>query len=123
MLRISLLYCYLYTREEGRFFSISLTHLSRNLSGVVFVDKTNSNSNSSPPFCSASIREGSVALSVGHPHGTHSRYLIGCCLFPLGVCGLKNNSRRITYGIGCVWGMPSLSPLSSLGTILATELT
>ena len=28
---------------------------------------------------------------------------------------LKNNSRRITYGIGCVWGMPSLSPLSSLG--------
>ena len=27
---------------------------------------------------------------------------------------LKNNSRRITYGIGCVWGMPSLSPLSSL---------
>ena len=28
----------------------------------------------------------------------------------------KNNSRRITYGIGCVWGMPSLSPLSSLGT-------
>ena len=26
----------------------------------------------------------------------------------------KNNSRRITYGIGCVWGMPSLSPLSSL---------
>ena len=27
----------------------------------------------------------------------------------------ENNSRRITYGIGCVWGMPSLSPLSSLG--------
>ena len=27
----------------------------------------------------------------------------------------KNNSWRITYGIGCVWGMPSLSPLSSLG--------
>ena len=26
----------------------------------------------------------------------------------------KNNSRRITYGIGCVWGMPSLSPVSSL---------
>ena len=26
----------------------------------------------------------------------------------------KNNSRRITYGIGCVKGMPSLSPLSSL---------
>ena len=24
------------------------------------------------------------------------------------------DSRRITYGIGCVWGMPSLSPLSSL---------
>ena len=27
---------------------------------------------------------------------------------------LKNNSRRITYGIGCVSRMPSLSPLSSL---------
>ena len=25
----------------------------------------------------------------------------------------KNNSRRITYGIGCIWGMPSLSLLSS----------
>ena len=24
------------------------------------------------------------------------------------------NSRQITYGIGCIWGMPSLSPLSSL---------
>ena len=41
-------------------------------------------------------------------------YVIGCCPIPLGICGLKNNSRRITYGIGCVWGMPSLSPLSSL---------
>ena len=68
-----------------------------------------------PPFFSASIREGGVALSVGHPRGTHSRCVIGCCLIPLGICGLKNNSRRITYGIGCVWGMPSLSPLSSLG--------
>ena len=56
-----------------------------------------------------------MALSVGHPRGTHSRYVIGCCLIPLGICGLKNNSRRITYGIGCIWGMPSLSPLSSLG--------
>ena len=55
-----------------------------------------------------------VALSVGHPRGTHSRYLIGCCLIPHGIYGLKNNSRRITYGIECVWGMPSLSPLSSL---------
>ena len=64
---------------------------------------------------SASIRKGHVVLSVGHPRGTHSRYVIGCCLIPLGICGLKNNSRRITYGIGCVWGMPSLSPLSSLG--------
>ena len=26
----------------------------------------------------------------------------------------KNNSRRITYGILCAWGMLSLSPLSSL---------
>ena len=55
-----------------------------------------------------------MALSVGHPCGTHSRYVIRCCLIPLGICGLKNNSRRITYGLGCVWGMPSLSPLSSL---------
>ena len=69
-----------------------------------------------PPFFCASIREGRVALSVGHPRGIHSCYVIGCCLIPLGICSLKNNSRRITYGIGCVWGMPSLSPLSSLGT-------
>ena len=55
-----------------------------------------------------------MALSVGHPRGTHSRYVIGCCLIPLGICGLKNNSRRITYELGCVWGMPSLSPLTSL---------
>ena len=54
-------------------------------------------------------------MSVSHPPGTHSRYVIGCCLIPLGIYGLKNNSRRITYGIGCVWRMPSLSPLSSLG--------
>ena len=63
---------------------------------------------------SASIREGRVALSVGHPRGTHSRYVIGCCLIPLGILWSKNNSTRITYGIGCVWGMPFLSPLSSL---------
>ena len=66
------------------------------------------------PFFSATIREGRVALSVGHPRETHSRYVIGFCLIPLGVSGLKNNSRRITYGIGYVWGMPSLFPLSSL---------
>ena len=30
----------------------------------------------------------------------------------------RKNSRRITYGIGCVWGMPSLPPLSSLANIL-----
>ena len=64
-----------------------------------------------PPFFSASIREGRVALSVGHPRGTHSRYVIGCCPIPLGICGLKNNSRRITYGIGCVRKMPFLFPL------------
>ena len=70
---------------------------------------------------SASIREGRVALSVGHPRGTHSRYVIGCCLIPLGICGLKNNSRRVTYGIGCVWGMPSLFPLSSLDARIQAE--
>ena len=36
--------------------------------------------------------------------------VIGCCLIPLEICGVKHNSRGITYGIGCVWGMPSLSP-------------
>ena len=55
-----------------------------------------------------------MALSLGHPRGTHSHFVIGCCLIPLRICGLKNNSRRITYEIRCVWGMPSLSPLSSL---------
>ena len=58
-----------------------------------------------------------MALSVGHPRGTHSRYVIGCCLIPLEICGVKNNSRQITYGIGCVWRMPSLSPSSSLDKI------
>ena len=29
----------------------------------------------------------------------------------------KNNSRRSTCGTGCVWGMPSLPPLSSLACI------
>ena len=41
---------------------------------------------------------------MGHLRGTHSRYVIGCCLIPLEICGVKNNSRRITYGIGCRWG-------------------
>ena len=36
-----------------------------------------------------SIREGRVALSMGHPRGTHSRYVIGCCLPPLGSVVLK----------------------------------
>ena len=34
----------------------------------------------------------------------------------------KNNSRRITYGIGCVWGMPSLSPISSLDFSAITRI-
>ena len=45
-----------------------------------------------------------MALSVGHLRGTHSLYVIGCCLIPFRICGLKNNSRQITCGIGCVWG-------------------
>ena len=65
-----------------------------------------------------SIHEGHVAL-----RGTYSRYVIGCCIIPLGICGLKNNSRRITYGIGRVWGMPSLSPLSSLGSTYIFQST
>ena len=38
---------------------------------------------------STSIREGRVALTAGHPRGTHSRYVIGCCLIPLGSMVLK----------------------------------
>ena len=93
---------------------VSLTQLQQK--SLVFVEKTNSNTalRIFRHFFSASIREGRVALSVGYPRGTHSRYVIGCCPIPLGICGLKNNSRRITYGIGCVRRMPSLSPLSSL---------
>ena len=36
-----------------------------------------------------------MALSVGHPRGTHSRYVIGCCLIPLGICGLKNQEQEV----------------------------
>ena len=109
VLRISLLYCFL--------ISVSLTQLQQKSLCSRFRRQNEQQYRSPrlPPFCSASIREGRVALSVGHPRGTHSRYVIGCCLIPLEICGVKNNSRRITYGIGCVWGMPSLSPLSSLG--------
>ena len=82
---------------------------SRNLSVVVFVDKGNSNI-ALHVFRHYVLRQ----FAKDHPRGTHSRYVIGCCLIPLGICGLKNNSRRITYVIVCVWGMPSLSPLSSL---------
>ena len=98
--------------------SISLTPLQQKslISHFRRQNEQQYRSPSLPPFFSASIREGRVALSVGHPRGTHSRYVIGCCLIPLGICGLKNNSRRITYGIGCVWRMPSLSPLSSLAS-------
>ena len=28
-----------------------------------------------------------------------------------------NCTRRITYGIGCVWAMPCMSPLSSLDAV------
>ena len=124
VLRISLLYGQLYTREEGRFFLISvlLTQLQQKSLFSRFRRQNEQQYRSPrlPPFCSASIREGRVALSVGHPRGTHSRYVIGCCLIPLGICGLKNTSRRITYGIGGVWGMPSLSPLSSLDVSTCT---
>ena len=58
-------------------------------------------------------------MSVGHPRGTHLRYVIGCCLIPLGIYGLKNISRRITDRTGCVWGMPSLPLLSSLARDLS----
>ena len=57
-----------------------------------------------------------IPVDFCHRRGTHSRYVIGCCLIPLGIYGLKNKSRRITYGKGCVWGVPSLSALSSLAS-------
>ena len=94
---------------------------SRNLSLVVFVDKTNSN----------------IALRVFHhffcfnswrtrwsDRGSSTRNTFAPCNWllsnsPWDMC-LKNNSRRITYGIECVWGMPSLSPLSSLGIMYKT---
>ena len=122
MLRISLLYCQLYTREEGRFFfnfRLADTALAESLFSR-FVDKTNSNIalRVFRHFFSASIREGHLALSVGQPRETHSRYVIGICLIPLGIYCPKNSSRGITYVIGCIWGMPSLSPLSSLVLIV-----
>ena len=120
VLRISLLYCQLYTREEGRFFliSVSLTQLQQKSLCSRF---RRQNEQQYRYLLSAlSLREGRVALSVDHPRGTHSRYVIGCCLILLGICGLKNNSRRITHGIGCVWGMYSLSSLSSLDVSTCT---
>ena len=117
VLRISLLYGQLYTREEGRIclISVSLTQLQQKSLCSRF-RRQDEQQYRSPlsALRSLSLREGSVALSMDHPRGTHSRYVTGCCLIPLGICDLKNNSRRITYGIGGVWGMPSLSPLSSL---------
>ena len=67
-----------------------------------------------PPFCSASIREGWVALSVGHPRGTYSRYLIGCCLIPPGICGLKNNLET-TY----LWNRSCMGDAFSVPFILS----
>ena len=108
VLRISLLYCQLYTREEGRFFlsfRFADTALAESLcSRFRQQDEQQYRCPRLLPFCSASIREGRVALSVGHPCATHSRYVIGCCLMPLEICGVKNNSRRITYKIRCVQG-------------------
>ena len=80
----------------------------RNLAVVVFLDKRNSKI-ALRVFPHFVLRH--FVKDVDHPRGTHSRYVIGCCLIPLENCGVKNNSRRITYGIGCIWGMPSLSPL------------
>ena len=104
-------------KGDSFLFSVSLTQLQQKSLCSSFRRQNEQQYRSLrlPPFCSASIRKGRVALILGHPRGTHSRYVIGCCLIPLGICGLENNSRRINYGIGCVWGIPSLSPLSSLG--------
>ena len=45
-----------------------------------------------------------------HPRNIHASREVTLSFYS------KNNSRRITYGIGCIWGMPSLSPLQSLAT-------
>ena len=83
----------------------------------IFIKILTLTTSGAPVFFSASIREGRVALSVGHPRGTHSRYVIGCCLIPLGICGLKNNSRRITYGIG--WNRVCMEDAFSVPFILS----
>ena len=61
-------------------------------------------------FCNSTAFEEDTKILV--LFGIRAMWL---AVIPLGICGLKNNSRRITYGIECVLGMPSLSPLSSLG--------
>ena len=51
------------------------------------------------------FREGRVALSMGHPRGTHSRNVIGCCLIPLGSCGLKAGLKITRDELPMEWGV------------------
>ena len=56
-----------------------------------------------------------MALSVGHPRGTHSRYMIGCCVIPLEICGVKNNSRPANY----LWNRVCMGDAFSFPCILS----
>ena len=93
---------------------VSLTQLYKK--SLVFVDKTNSNIALRvfrhfflPQF----VKDAWLWAWVIHAEHICAMWL-AVVQSPLGICGLKNNWRRITYGIGCVRRMPSPSPLSSL---------
>ena len=61
-----------------------------------------------------------MALSVGHPRGTQSRYEIGCCVIPLGVCVLKITRDELPMEWG-VYGGCLLCPLYPLLVILKID--
>ena len=108
------MYCQLYTREEGRFFFNF--HFADTALVEISLRRQNEQQYRSPrlpPFFSASIREGRVALSVGHPRGKHSRYVIGCCLIPLGSMVSKITRDELPMEQG-VYGGCLLCPLYPL---------
>ena len=103
-----MLYCQLYTREEGRFFfnfRIADTALAEiSLQSFPSTKQIAISLSASPAIFSASIREGRVALSVGHPRKTHSRQVIGCCLIPLEIPILKITRDELPMDQGVYWG-------------------
>ena len=102
--------------------SVSLTQLSQNSRCSRFRRQKEQQNRSPrlPPFCSASFREGRVALSVGHPRETHSRYVIGCCLSPLRSVVLKITRDELPMEQGVYGGCP-LCPLYSLLIVSITQ--